>query len=386
MDFLFNKFIENAEDVRNPEVRSRYGVFAGGVGIACNLLLTLFKIVLGLLTGTLSIVVDAVNNLSDAVSSIVTLIGFKVSGKPADQEHPFGHGRIEYISGFIVSASVIAVALELLKTSISNIISHNKIHPDKVTIIILVAAIIVKVLMGNFYMSISKKIKSAAMRATAMDSFTDCIMTGVSLISVCLFIFFGLNIDAIASALVSLIVIYSGIQTAKDTVLPLVGEAPSEELVDEIREIALANPSILGVHDLRVHEYGPEKTFCSMHAELPADLTLIEAHDVVDEVEDEIIKAGIVEEITIHIDPIQGDDSASRERRTFVEGLLKNIDENATITSFRYITGKQDNIISFNASVPESCEMEKNEIKEKLTEEIISKYEGATILIHVKRT
>jgi cation diffusion facilitator family transporter len=237
---IIRLFVKDSDKVKNPKVRERYGVVAGMVGIVLNILLTLFKIITGLVTGTMSIVADSINNLSDATSSIVTMVGFKMSGKPADKEHPYGHGRAEYIAGFVVAAAVIAIALELFKTSIGNIIKPSEMDVSIATIIILVVAICVKMWMFLFYGKISKIISSKAMRATALDSRNDCITTGVALASVIIKIAFDINIDGYACLIVSLFVIYAGIGSAVETIEPLLGEAPSDDIVESILTVAMS--------------------------------------------------------------------------------------------------------------------------------------------------
>ena len=321
----------------DPQVRGRYGSVAGRVGLCCNLSLAVLKLVLGLVTGAVSIVADAVNNFSDSCVSVVTLVGFKLAGKSADKEHPYGHGRVEYIAGFIISAAVVAVALELFKTSVERIIGGAEPEVDILTTVLLAVAIAVKLWMGLFYGEIAKRIKSPAMRASALDSLTDCIATSVAFVSVLLMLFFDINVDAWAGALVAVLVMIAGGRSAYETIEPLLGHAPESELVGAIGDIAHSHEEILGTHDLRVHEYGPGHTMASMHVELPYTMNLMRAHEVVDSIEQEIIAKGLLQEITIHIDPVMTDDEELKQLKAEVRGYAHEVDGRINVHDFRLL-------------------------------------------------
>lgn len=369
-ELLIRLFVKDRDNVGDPNVRQRYGVLAGIVGICCNIFLSVIKLVVGILSHSVSIAGDAVNNLSDSVSSVITLVSFRLSGKKADREHPYGHGRIEYISGFLVAAAVIAVAIELLKTSVESIIHGSSLDVSVYTIIILTCTILVKVWMSRFYLKISRRIDSAAMMATAKDSMADCLTTGVALISVIVKLTADVNIDGYAGALVSLLVIWSGVMSAKETIELLLGEAPSEETVRKIMDMTSAHEEIREVHDIRVHDYGPGRTFASMHVEMPYELGFVKAHEVVDILEQEITDAGIVGEITIHMDPIIGDDDEVNRLRGKTRELASVIDERITVHDFRIIRGESDNKIIFELTVPYDYEGTDEDIESRLRKEL----------------
>lgn len=343
--------------------RHQYGVMAGIVGICCNLLLAVFKIITGILTGAVSIATDAVNNSSDAVSSIITLVGFKISGKPADREHPYGHGRVEYITGFIVAAAVIAVALTLLKESVSNIFNPTELDVSISTLVVLVVSIGIKIWMSLFYGKIAKKISSEAMRATAADSRADCITTGVALLSVLMMLVFNINVDGYAGAIVSLFVIWSGIKAAGDTLKPLLGSAPDKELIEKIEKEARSHEKVLGVHDIRVHEYGHDVIVASGHIEVPYDMSLVEAHEMVDCIEKNILSLGLVTEMTFHVDPVMTDDEEMIDHREKILNALKALDPKADLHDFRMIHAADSDTLIFEILVPYEVKMTDDELR-----------------------
>ena len=374
-ELLIKLFIKNRED------RHSYGVMAGIVGIICNLLLAVFKIITGILTGAVSIATDAINSSSDAVSSIVTLVGFRMSGKPADREHPYGHGRVEYITGFIVAAAVIAVALTLLKESVMNIMDPGELDVSIVTIVILAASISVKLWMSVFYGKIAGKISSEAMRATAADSRADCITTSVALVSVIMMLVFKINIDGYAGAVVSLFVIWAGIRSAKETLEPLLGRAPEAELITKIEKQALAHENVLGVHDIRVHEYGHDIKIVSGHLEVPYSLSLNEAHDIADAIEKDVIGNCHVTEATFHVDPVMTDDKEMIECRCNILAELKKLDERISIHDFRLVRGGEGETLIFEILVPYEVRMTDEEIKCYISEGTAGKDRTCKIVV-----
>jgi len=370
-DLLIRIFVRDSENVKSPRVRQNYGVLAGVVGIVCNILLAIVKLTVGLIAHSVSIAGDAVNNMSDSVSSVVTLVSFRMSGKGADREHPYGHGRIEYVSGFIVAAAVIAVAIELLRTSVNSIINKTELDVSIYTIIILICTILVKMWMSHFYVKISRRIESAAMMATAKDSMADCMTTGVALFSVIVKLATGVNIDGYAGAAVALLVIWSGISSARETIELILGEAPSDETVAKIREMALKYDEIQDIHDLRVHDYGPGRTFASMHVEMPYQIGFVKAHEIVDLLEQEITDEGIVGEITIHMDPVIEDDREINDLKEKTRELASGISPDITVHDFRMIRGQKENRIIFELIVPYDYEGDEGEIVERLKSEIV---------------
>ncbi len=367
-ELLIRLFIHRDSD--GTASRQEYGVLAGVVGICCNILLTAFKIVTGIVTGAVSIATDAVNNLSDAISSIITLVGFKITGKPADREHPYGHGRAEYLTGFIVAAAVIAVALTLLKESVSNIFSPDELDVSITTIIILIVSILIKLWMSLFYTKIAGKINSEAMMATAVDSRSDCITTGMALIAVVVMLVWNINIDGYAGAAVALFVIYSGFRSAKETIEPLLGRAPDKELTGRITDIALSCEGILGVHDIRIHEYGHDIIIVSMHVEMPYTLSLTEAHRIADHIERTVTDQKLASEITIHVDPVNTDDEEMLELRRNVSEHLLELDKRITVHDFRLIRGEHHVRLVFEALVPYDLPMDDEGIREYITRDL----------------
>ena len=371
--------------VKDPSQRHKYGLLAGIVGIICNILLASVKITLGLLSGAVSIATDAVNNLSDAISSIVTLVGFKISGKPADREHPYGHGRVEYVTGFVVSAAVIAVAINLFKESVGNIIHPNELDVSVVTIIILAVSIFVKLWMSVFYGKIAKKISSEAMRATATDSRADCITTSVALISVAIMLIFKKNIDGYAGAIVSILVIISGIRSAKETIEPLLGMAPSKEEINTLEKEVMSHEGILGVHDIKIHEYGHDIKIASLHVEIPHDYTLVRSHELVDEIERSAMEKGLVTELSIHVDPVVMSDEETLSLRKELSDYMKTIDPKISIHDFRMVRGDDHNRLIFEVLVPYDNTKTDDEIREILREKIKEAGKDCKTMITVDR-
>ena len=284
-ELLLKIFIKNSNDTDNPVVRQKYGMLSGIVGITCNIILFLLKFLAGIITGAVSVAADAFNNLSDAGSSIVTFIGFKVSGKPADTEHPFGHGRIEYISGLIVAAAIIVMGVELFRSSVARIFNPDEMYFSILSVIILVGSILMKTWMFLFNRSLGKRLDSAAMLATSTDSLSDCVATAVVLLSLLLWKITGINIDGIAGTIVAIFVFVAGVQAARDTLQPLLGQPADEKLAHKIEDTVKEDEHVIGVHDLIVHDYGPGRRFASLHAELPYNMDMLDAHEIIDTAE-----------------------------------------------------------------------------------------------------
>ena len=364
-ELLFKMF----EKIRGRKLdRHEYGLAAGIVGIICNILLSAFKLITGIMTGAVSIASDAVNNMSDAVSSVVTLVGFKISGKPADREHPYGHGRAEYITGFVVAAAVIAVAINLFKESVAGIFDPKELDVSITTIIILVVSILLKLWMSFFYSRVASKISSEAMRATAVDSRADCITTGVALLSVTVMLIWNINIDGYAGAVVSLLVIISGFRSAKETIEPLLGGPIGKERQKKIEDIALSHDEIMGVHDMRVHEYGHNVIVASMHVEMPYTISLVRSHEIVDDVERKLVEEGLVTEVTIHVDPVMTDDYEMLNIKAGLTEFVQKEDPRINIYDFRMIRMKRKVRLIFDILVPYDIDKSDDDIR-KLVEE-----------------
>lgn len=367
--FLLRTFIKDYENVTNHDVRQKYGMLGGFVGIACNIVLFLSKFIAGLLTSSIAITADSFNNLSDAGSSIVTLVGFKLAGAPADNEHPFGHGRIEYVSGLIVSMVIILVGVELGKGSVEKIMNAEDISFSIISLIILIASILVKLWLGIFNKSLGERINSATMKATAMDSISDVVATSAVVLSILIYKFTGFNIDGYIGILVALFICYTGIQTAKDTLNPLLGEAPEKEFVKEIEDFVVAYPDIVGVHDLIVHNYGPGRRIISLHAEVPSKIDILKIHDTIDIIEKDLHKRFDCEAV-IHMDPIVVDDEVLTNTFKKVKEVVKSIDNNFSMHDFRMVTGDTHTNLIFDLEVPFNYKINDKDIKQKISEEI----------------
>ncbi len=347
--FLSKIFIRETAD--KAKIRREYGMLCGLVGIFLNILLFLGKFFAGTISKSIAITADAFNNLSDAASSVVTLVGFKLAGAKPDSEHPFGHGRIEYVSGLVVSAAILLMAYELLRDSIVKILNPEETEFSALIVVILAVSILVKLYMYYYNSSVAKKIDSAAMKATATDSLSDTCATAVVLVATVVGHFTGLAIDGYCGALVGLFILYAGIRSAKETLDPLLGQAPEGEFVQQIDKIVMAHEEICGIHDLVVHDYGPGRRMVSLHAEVPAEGNILEIHDIIDNIENELQeKLGC--EATIHMDPIVTSDEHVSELKAAVASIIKGIDSAVDMHDFRVVTGPTHTNLIFDVLVP----------------------------------
>lgn len=333
---LAKMFIKNKENVKNEKVRRQYGVLSSIVGISLNIILFLIKYLAGVISGSIAITADAFNNLSDAGSSVITLIGFQFSGKKPDAEHPFGHGRFEYISGFIVSMAIILVGFELAKSSFTKILTPSMIESSNLAILILVISIGVKLYMYTYNTRIGKKIESETMKATALDSFSDSIATLVVLLSMIVMRKTGVLIDGWSGMVVAIFILYTGYSAAKDTLSPLLGQVPDPKLVQQIEEIVMSHEEVSGIHDLIVHDYGPGRLMISLHGEVAGDGDIFKLHDAIDRIENELnTKLGC--EAVIHMDPIVVNDEQVIRMREQIEEKIKAISPEISILSLIHI-------------------------------------------------
>lgn len=369
INLLAKKFIKNYKDYKNAEVRHAYGVLCGAVGVVFNLILFSLKLFAGFISGSVAIMADAVNNLSDAGSSIITMIGFKMASKKPDPEHPFGHGRIEYVAGLIVSILIIMMGFELLKSSFTKIIHPEALSYSGSAMLILIVSVFVKLYMYAYNKKTAEKISSAAMNATAMDSFTDSIATSVVLLSMLIGYFTGLKMDGWCGFLVSGFVMYAGIISTKDTIEPLLGSKPDPEYVRQIERYVLSNEGILGIHDLVVHDYGPGRVMISLHAEVSADGNVLELHDTIDNIESKLNKALGCRAI-IHMDPIVVNDEMTDRMRTICELIAKSVDESFTIHDFRMVKGPTHTNLIFDVVVPFECKISPEEVHDEILRKI----------------
>lgn len=366
---LVRLFIKDCDNVTDPAVRERYGILSGAVGIALNLLLSAGKLFAGLMTGSISITADAFNNLSDAGSSVVTLVGFKLAGQKADDGHPFGHGRMEYLAGLLVSLMILLVGVELGRSSIGKILRPEAVDFSLVSTGILAASILVKLWMGQFNRGLGRKIGSAAMAATAADSLSDAVATAAVLAGTLVNRFAHVNIDGWVGLAVAVFILRSGWGAAKDTINPLLGESPDPELVKQLRELVLSHPQVVGMHDLIIHDYGPGRRLCSFHAEVPQDADILDAHDAIDHIEREIKeKFGI--ETTVHMDPIATADEKVNQLRRQVADLARVVEPEMTIHDFRVVRGPTHTNVIFDAVVPHKCRLTDEEVLQRLRQAV----------------
>ena len=366
--------IPGHEQVTDPEVRRKYGVLCGAVGIALNLLLFLAKFFAGTISGSIAITADAFNNLSDAGSSLVTIVGFKLAGQKPDPDHPFGHGRMEYLSGLVVSMLILLMGFELLKSSVSKICFPEPIEFSWISVVILVLGIGGKLYMSRYNGKIGAKINSAAMKATAADSLSDCISTTAVLAATLIAHFFSVNIDGWVGLAVAGFILFAGFKSAKETIDPLLGQAPDPELVAQIEETVLQYPPIQSIHDLVVHDYGPGRMMISLHAEVPADGDLLTMHDTIDLVE-QTLRDQFRCDAVIHMDPIVTDDAEVLRMRGKMNQLVQVIDRRITVHDFRMVTGPTHTNLIFDVAAPFDVKLEDNEIRRQV-EEIVSLLDG----------
>lgn len=370
-NFLCKLFIKNCDDVENPVVREKHGLLSGIVGIILNVCLFTGKLIVGIVSGSVSVQADAFNNLSDAGSSVLTMIGFKLANKPVDKDHPFGHGRMEYLTGFIVSILIILVGAELLKTSVSTLIhGAAKIDLSLLTFIMLGISLIVKFWMYIFNTKLSKRINSAAIKATAMDSISDCVSTGVVFISsIVTYYTSWYFIDAIVGAAVAAFIFYSGFKSAKETTDLLLGEAPDPEYTKSIADFILSQDGILGVHDLMVHNYGPGRQMISVHTEIPDTMNINDAHELVDKVE-QLLSVKYNCHAVIHMDPIVVGNEKIDELKKQVRNIVKSLDNSFDIHDFRMVDGTNSSNLIFDITRTAGSKLTDKEILDYVKNEV----------------
>ena len=344
-DFLIKKFVKNNEDIKNKAVRERYGYLGGLVGIFVNILLFIIKLSVGLFSNSIAVIADAINNLSDVGASLVTIFGFKLSSKPADEEHPFGHGRIEYISGLIVAFLVLMVGFEFVKSSVDKIKNPGQIDFSIISLILLSLSIVLKLWLSKFYKTVGNRINSSALKASSVDSISDVISSTTVIISLILSKFISFPIDGYMGLIVSFIILYAGYNLIKDTLNPLLGSAPDEELVEEIHNKLLAYDHIDGTHDLMVHNYGPGRIIATIHAEIPQDISIVAAHEVIDRAEKEL-SAELDIHLVIHMDPVTTDNKEILEAKEELNTVLDHFPYILSFHDFRVVgEGNYKNLI-----------------------------------------
>ena len=374
IELLARLFIRGRDTLAPSALRQAYGQLCGVVGIGLNLLLFAVKFFAGTLSGSIAITADAFNNLSDAGSSLVTLLGFRLAGRKPDPEHPFGHGRMEYISGLVVAGLILLMGVELFKSSLKKILQPEAIVSSPLVLLILALSVAVKLYMFYYNRSIGKRIKSSAMTATATDSLSDAVSTTAVLVATLVAQFTGLNIDGWVGLLVALFILFSAYKAAKETLSPLLGQTPEPEFVEHIQQIVLSYPEVQNVHDLVVHDYGPGRVMISLHAEVPADGNLLQLHDVIDNIEHRLQKElGCV--AVIHMDPIVTNDAHTTALRQAVAEQVKTIDPRLTIHDFRIVPGPSHTNLIFDVVVPYDVKLSGEQVRRRIGE-LVAQMDG----------
>ncbi|MBQ9956184.1 MAG: cation transporter [Ruminococcus sp.] len=362
---LVKHFVKDSENTTDIQVRERYGTLSSIVGIFCNILLFLLKYIMGTLSNSIAIVSDAFNNLSDSASCIVTLMGYKISAKPADKDHPFGHGRMEYLTSLIIATVIIVMGVELMKSSVSKIISPEEVEFRAVVLISLILSVAVKLWLSRFNTVLGKKINSTVMLATAKDSKNDVVATAITIVSLICSLFTDLPVDGVIGIIVSLFVLKAGIEIIRDTVDELLGKPADAEITRQICNIVCRDSRIIGIHDLIIHNYGPGNMFGSCHAEIRSDEDFISAHDLIDRIEHEIHNKLKIS-MSIHMDPIETDNAQINHCKTVVSGILRKISPRLSFHDFRAVTGDTHTNLIFDVVIPFDMELSNSEIKKQI--------------------
>ena len=380
--FLIRLLLPSGADPGDPQVRQRCGSVSGGVGIALNALLFLGKLLSGLATGSIAVVADAFNNLSDAASSVITLVGFRLAGQDADQEHPFGHGRMEYLTGLVVALAILLMGVEIGKSSLEKIFSPEVTTFSWMAVVILFLSILVKLWMFFFNRTLGRRIGSAAMEATAADSLSDSVSTGVVLLSTLISHFLHVQVDGFAGLLVAVFILKTGWDSARETLDPLLGKAPEPDVVKAIEDVILSHRQVVGIHDLVIHDYGPGRRMMSVHAEVAADADILEVHDVIDHIERELGRKFNIEAV-IHMDPIQIGNPTVDRLRELTAKLAAEIDPSITIHDFRITAGPLHTNLIFDVVVPYDVKLSDEEVINRLKEKLRQQDETYTAVIQV---
>lgn len=383
-DFLIRRFIKNSDRTQDPAVRTEYGKLFSVTGILANLFLFFIKLTAGWLTSSVSIMADAVNNLSDASSSIISLLGFKLAAKPADEEHPYGHGRYEYLSGLTVSVLILVIGLELLKSGVERVLHPEPVAFGWIPAAILLLSIAVKLWMMRFGRKIGGKIASKTIVAAAADSRNDVVSTTAVLISSAISWFTPLQLDGAIGIAVALFILYSGFRLVQDAIAPLLGKAPDPEFAESIRQRILSYPGVLGTHDLMIHDYGPGRQFASVHVEMAAENDVTESHDVIDNIERDFIRDGL--NVIVHFDPIVTKDDALYDVRHWLSEAVKTIDPLLTVHDLRIVTGTTHTNLIFDCVVPVGFQESDAALKKRITALVQERFPSYYCVITVDKS
>ena len=385
-EWILKLFVKDYKNTESPTVRSASGKTAGGVALGVHVLLYLLKILAGafLLGGSVSVIADGVNNLSDAASGLISLLGFKLAEKPADAEHPYGHGRYEYLSGLMVALLILVIGVELLKSSVVKIFSPGKTGFSLIALGILLFSVLGKLWLMYFNRNLSLRIRSETLRATSADSRNDVITTLSVLIAALVSRFTGFDLDGYIGAAVALFILYSGYGLVKSTIDPLLGKAPDQAFIDHIEQKVLSYEGVLGTHDLMVHDYGPGRQFASIHVEISADIDALKGHELIDRIEQDFKKEGL--SVVIHYDPICNSDSELGEFRLWLEQEVKKIDPSLSVHDIRMVPCATHTNLIFDCVVPLSSQKSDRQVKEELTTIIRDSYPAYLPVIHIDRS
>ena len=386
IQLLARCLIPNREQVQDPAVRSAYGTLCGVVGIFLNLVLCAFKFFAGSLTGSVAITADAVNNLTDAGSSVISLLGFAFAGKKPDPDHPFGHGRIEYLAGLVLSFAILFMGVELAIGSVQKILNPQPVEAGLLPALILLAAIGVKLYMASYNRRVGEMIDSPSVRATAVDSLSDSVATLVVLASMGVSHFLQLNIDGLAGLAVAVFILLAGWNTLKDTLSPLLGQAPDPELVQRVAEIVLSYPEVVGIHDMIIHDYGPGRLVISLHAEVLGNGDIFAIHDAVDSAENQLRRETGCIAATIHMDPIESDNGEIARMRQAVAALVAEIHPGLTIHDFRMVPGPSHTNLIFDVVMPFEMKRSEAQLEEEVKERVTARWPNHFAVICVDRS
>lgn len=384
ISLLARLFIKNHQDTKNPNVRQTYGILCGALGIGLNLLLFAGKFAAGFFSHSIAVTADAFNNLSDAGSSIITLIGFRMAGQKPDPDHPFGHGRIEYISGLLVAVIILLMGFELIQGSAAKILRPEDLTFSPAVLIILAVSILVKCYMYLYNCRLGKRLDSAAMLATAADSLSDALATTLVLAATLTAHFTGLHIDGWCGVLVGLFICWTGFNAAKDTISPLLGQAPDKEFVRQVNEIVMSHQNVLGIHDLIVHNYGPGRILISLHAEVPADGDILTLHDMIDRIEHQLRDALDCHAV-IHMDPVCVNDQETNRLKSLVLGYLEEISPRLTMHDFRIVAGPTHTNLIFDVAAPYDFPLQDSELIQAINQRIQQEHPGFCAVIEVDK-
>lgn len=382
-DLLLRLFVKDRKNLQKPRVRSAVGKLAGIVGICCNVLLFIAKMLLGIVTASVSITADALNNLSDAASSILTLLGFQLAKRPADEDHPYGHGRYEYLSGLAISVLILFIGFELAKSAIGKIITPVAAHYSTMSLVILVASMLVKLWMSGFFSKLGTNIDSSALKASAVDSRNDVIATAGVLAGCALERFFSLPADGYVGLTVSVFIFYSGLKTARETISPLLGAQADKDMIQKLSTLILSHEKVRGIHDLLIHDYGPGQCYASVHAEVSAKYDPITCHQIIDHIEAEVLSKLNIQ-LVIHFDPIP-EDEAHIALQSIISQTVSQLDSSLSIHDLRMVENSKQPLICFDLTVPYGLEPDLGSLKSALYQNLPAHLQGYEICIQIDR-